>query len=859
MKKTVVLLAILLLALEFSMVSQNTGYASANDPAKLCLFTGSPSVLADNSTYQCVFVQLQDSSGKVARALQDITVGLSSSVTIVGTVDSSIIIPKGETFASANFTSTFYPGTTTISASATGFITVLSTITTVGPIPSQIAVYGFPSTLPADGNSYPATMVQLQDSTGTPARAPQGGVQVSLTCSNTTLGTVTPFITILEGETYAVANFSTTIQAEIDKKIEAANVTAVSPGYSSSQVTMTLTPVASNPAKLQIFTGPSKVLADQNSYKQIVVQLQNATGFAAKKGSEETIINIASNDSSVCQINSIEILAGQNYGIATLNTTYKAGTIKITAVANNFSPAFQTIGTFGFIASKLAVYCLPTSLPSDGNEYQTIQVQLQDGLGRAAKSTGAEVGVKLFSSQPTVGTVSSMLTIPLGQSIALGKVTLTYTPGNTSITAQASGYTTGQTTVTAYLIDSYALSATAGSNGSISPNGTFSAMLGTNQSFNITANTGYHISDISVDNLSQTSASSYTFCNITEPHSIVANFAINQYYMNITQTSNGQISPEIDGLNYGDTPTFTIKPDEGYYITNITVNGKSVPVLTSSGQTYQFGPVTTNSSLTATFAIRKFTIQVTNAYNGTITPGTKTVSYGDSQSFTITPDAGCHVVDVLVNGKSLGPVSSYIAQNVKSAITISAFFEANPDPTPTPTPTPAPTTNPASQSSTIVKATIEDGAYVNLEIGGNMTSQQITNATITTDKTSKTISVSFTVSGEKGDAGFGNFTIPKSSVDFGTSPTVYVDRNPAIDQGNCQDSGYYYVWFTTHFSSHKVSIVFSSPVSDAGFLAQNKNYIVVSVATVLAVISALIIFRNKIDFRSKFENIHIFS
>src|SRR5665647_2170164 len=133
------MIVILFLTLVFSMVNQDTYCASTNDPTKLFLLTGSPNVLADNSTYQCIFVQLQDSSGKVTRAQQDITIGLSSSLTIVGTVDSSIIIPKGETFASANFTSTFYPGTTTISASATAFVTVLSTITTVGPIPSTIA------------------------------------------------------------------------------------------------------------------------------------------------------------------------------------------------------------------------------------------------------------------------------------------------------------------------------------------------------------------------------------------------------------------------------------------------------------------------------------------------------------------------------------------------------------------------------------------------------------------------------------------------------------------------------------------------------------------------------------------------
>ena len=213
-------------------------------------------MLADNSTYQCIFVQLQDSNGTIARAQQDITIGLSSSLTTVGFVDSSIIIPKGGTYASANFTSTFYPGTTTISASATGFATVLSTITTVGPIPSTIGVYGFPSTLPSDGNSYPAIMVQLQDSTGAPARAPQGGVNIALTCSNTSLGTVTPSITIPEGQTYAVANFTTTTKAQTDGKIENVTVTAVSQGYSSNQVTIITTPVALNPTNLKIFTGP---------------------------------------------------------------------------------------------------------------------------------------------------------------------------------------------------------------------------------------------------------------------------------------------------------------------------------------------------------------------------------------------------------------------------------------------------------------------------------------------------------------------------------------------------------------------------------------------------------------------------
>jgi hypothetical protein len=854
LKKTAVVAMILFIALAFLMVNQDAYYASANDPTKLCLLTGSPGILADNSTYQCIFVQLQDSTGKIARAQQDIIIGLSSSVTNVGTVDSSITIPQGQTYASANFTSTFYPGTTTISASATGFTTALSTITTVGPIPSKIGVYGFPSTLPSDGNSYPAVMVQLQDSTGAPARAPHGGVQIELTSSDTSVGTVTPSVTILEGQTYVVATFSTTIKAQTGAQMENATVTAVSQGYSSNQVTIITTPVATNPTKLKIFTGPSTVLADQNSYNQIAVQLQNATGFAAK-GSQDTMVNIASNDSSVGQIDSVAILAGQNYALATLTTTYKAGNVNVTAVANNFPLSYQTISTFGFIASKLAIYCLPPSLPSDSNAYQTIQVQLQDNLGRPAKSTGAEANIKLFSSQPAVATVSSMVTIPIGKSTALGNLTLTYTPGNTTITAQASGYTTGQTTLSTYLIDYYQVSASAGLNGAITPNGTITANIGSSQLFNISPNTGYHVSDIALDNLSQDAASSYTLSNITQPHTIIANFAINTYNLNVTQTPNGQISPGSSTINYGDTPTFTITPSEGYYITNITANGKSIPVNSSSGQTYQFGPVKADGSLTASFALEKFTIRVNQAANGTITPGTTTVSYNASQTFTIAPQNGYRIADVLVNGKSIGPVSTYVAQNVQDAITISANFTLDIVPSPTPTPSPTPSPTPTSEPA-IIKAITENGTKINLSVAGNITSQQITNIQIAKNSSSKKITLSFNVNGTTGDEGTANFTIPKSAVDFGTTPKVFIDKQLATDQGYVQDESNYYVWFTTHFSTHEIEIVFSSSLSKAG--PQIIIYIVAAAATALATVSGFVIYKKREKLKTKFENIRIF-
>ena len=452
-KKTITLaITVLILTSAFFVFNQNNTSSALNNPSKLYIYTGPTSVLADNNTYSCIFVQLQDSSGLPSRALQDTTISLSSSLTNIGTVDPFITIPKGATYASANFKTAFSPGTTTISASATGFATVQATMTTVGPIPSAVAVYGFPSTLPADGNLHQAIMLQLQDSIGNPARAPQGGVQIALSCSDNSIGIVSSVATINEGQTYATANFTTTTKAQTDGRAETAIITALAQGYTPNQLTITTTPIATNPTQLKIFTGPQKVPADQNSYAIIAVELQNSGGFVAVNQTD-ILATIASNDQSICKIDSITIPQTQTYALATLNTTYKAGFATISAVATDLLWDHQTVNTFGFTPSKLCIFCVPVNLPADNKTYQAIQVQLQAAQGRPAKDPQANVNVNLFSSQPTVGVVSSTLTIPFGQTQATGSLTVSNAPGTTTIAAQASGYTTGQAPISTTLID----------------------------------------------------------------------------------------------------------------------------------------------------------------------------------------------------------------------------------------------------------------------------------------------------------------------------------------------------------------------------------------------------------------------
>ncbi len=87
------------------------------------------------------------------------------------------------------------------------------------------------------------------------------------------------------------------------------------------------------------------------------------------------------------------------------------------------------------------------------------------------------------------------------------------------------------------------------------------------------------------------------------------------------------------------------------------------------------GHVGSDSSHT-NFAITGWTVTASAAANGAIAPsGAIVVPDGATPSFTITPNAGYRVQDVLVNGASVGAVTNYAFAPIHSDQTIAASFE----------------------------------------------------------------------------------------------------------------------------------------------------------------------------------------
>jgi fibronectin type 3 domain-containing protein len=77
----------------------------------------------------------------------------------------------------------------------------------------------------------------------------------------------------------------------------------------------------------------------------------------------------------------------------------------------------------------------------------------------------------------------------------------------------------------AFAILSYTITASAGSNGSISPKGTVTVNSGASKTFTIRPNANYKVADVKVDGGSKGAITSYTFKNVTSSHSISATFA----------------------------------------------------------------------------------------------------------------------------------------------------------------------------------------------------------------------------------------------------------------------------------------------------------------------------------------------
>jgi len=138
----------------------------------------------------------------------------------------------------------------------------------------------------------------------------------------------------------------------------------------------------------------------------------------------------------------------------------------------------------------------------------------------------------------------------------------------------------------------------------------------------------------------------------------------------------GTISPlGATTVAQGDDCTFTIKPDSNSHLTTLIVDGTPrTPTLS-----YTFSDVSADHTIFVGFDVNIYIITSSAGLGGTIHPfGVKGYEHGQSDTYTISPWPGYRVKNVVLDGASLGRVTSIPFPNVSAGHTIAATFELIP-------------------------------------------------------------------------------------------------------------------------------------------------------------------------------------
>jgi len=297
---------------------------------------------------------------------------------------------------------------------------------------------------------------------------------------------------------------------------------------------------------------------------------------------------------------------------------------------------------------------------------------------------------------------------------------------------------TSDHTISATFSASYTIVATSDEHGSINPSGTNIFNKGANQTYTITPETGYKISNVYVDDVPVGAVTSYPFNNISANHTIFAGFYCDYMYIYgaplatplpttiKTYTYTYHLLPNNKILNDNMTSNFTINWD----LPNNRLNQLSIQTITygtDGSVVYNYVDILKTSTVTCNLNASNPTLQIVGGNstiagnydvildgdnlvmfekggiivlyftsasesprtcndivqkmiasagaNGAILPsGTIKVMKGGSQTFNIAPSAGYAVSDVAVDGVSQGAVTSYNFYDVTTDHSITAKF-----------------------------------------------------------------------------------------------------------------------------------------------------------------------------------------
>ncbi len=394
-------------------------------------------------------------------------------------------------------------------------------------------------------------------------------------------------------------------------------------------------------------------------------------GASVGSVSEYTFSSVSANHTILASFEPVYVITSEATGNGTIEpygTTEKIGTS---------DQIYGIIPTTGYHVDDVLV---------DGTSIGAVNVYTFEAIAanHTIEATFAIDTYTLISTAGANGSIipSGITTKEYGESQIY---TITPNSGNDILDVRVDGMSVGATqeyrftsvssnhTIEALFAPLYTITAEATGNGTIEPYGQLITIEGSGRTYGITPNIGYYVLDVKVDGVSQGTTSVYTFEAISANHTIEATFAINTYTLISTAGANGSISPSgIATKEYGESQTYTMTPSTGYHVLSVIDNGS-----VNSGTTeYTVSSIVADHTIIASFEIDTLMMTSEATAGGTVEPyGTVTSEYGTDRSYSIVPNSGYGIFDVLVDGTSVGAVNVYTFEAVATHHRILASFE----------------------------------------------------------------------------------------------------------------------------------------------------------------------------------------
>lgn len=426
-----------------NMASIPSAYAATalNTTFQLQMVPLAEKLPADDGIYYAT-IQLQSArDSNPVFAPYDLDIRIASSDPSVLGVEDKVTLKEGQSMTKTELITTSKAGEATITAQVDGMKSASITINTLkldSLEPTKIALSFAPSALVPDPNINGVVYIQLLNSQNLPAAA-TSDLLVSLSSSKPQVGTIQSYVKISPGATGISIPFTP------KGAVGTTKVSASAPGLAPAQIDVkTDGPVAT---KLVVEFGPPKVPSAKGFKSMMSVQLRDASDNPVK-ATEPVDIALRSSNTSVTRVpNTVTIDPGDSYVTVPLQSEGGSGKAEITASAKDLESATGILETTTISSGAseyfIKLYQVPSKLPPDNAEHETIILQFVDSAGRPYNAFSFMYDwVIMTSSDTRIGTVLS--TYERQYLFAIATFKTTPLAGTTTITASSEGFASAQ-------------------------------------------------------------------------------------------------------------------------------------------------------------------------------------------------------------------------------------------------------------------------------------------------------------------------------------------------------------------------------------------------------------------------------